>query len=71
MIDQGIKDQVEYKVTEMQENIVEMGYVIDIGSVMEKSFDVISFITTVLRILPLISCGGWGNSVLPSAPQIG
>ena len=36
MIHQGIKDQVQYKVTEMQENVVEMGYVIDIGSVMEK-----------------------------------
>ena len=71
MIHQGIKDQVQHKVTEMQENVVEMGYVIDIGSVMEKSFDVISFITTVLRILPLISCGEWGNSVLPSAPQKG
>ena len=55
----------------MQENVVEMGYVIDIGSVMEKKFDVISFITTVLSILPLISCGGWENSVLPSAPQKG
>ena len=59
MIHQGIKDQVQYKVTEMQENVGEMGYVTDIGSVMEKkSFDVISFITTVLSILPLISCGG-------------
>ena len=38
MIHQGIKDQVQYKVTEMQENVVEMGYVIDIGSVMEKNF---------------------------------
>ena len=28
MIHQGIKDQVQYKVTEMQENVVEMGYVI-------------------------------------------
>ena len=71
MIHQGIKDQVQYKVTEMQENVVEMGYVIDIGSGMEKKFDVISFITTVLSILPLISCGGWENSVLPSAPQKG
>ena len=34
MIHQGIKDQVQYKVTEMQENVVEMGYLID--SVMEK-----------------------------------
>ena len=71
MIHQGIKDQVQYKVTEMQENVVEMGYVIDIGSGMEKKLDVISFITTVLSILPLISCGGWENSVLPSAPQKG
>ena len=38
MIHQEIKDQVQYKVTEMQENVVEMGYVIDIGSVMEKKF---------------------------------
>ena len=65
MIHQGIKDQVQYKVTEMQENVVEMGYVI------YKSFDVISFITTVVSILPLISCGEWGNSVLPSALQKG
>ena len=36
MIHQGIKDQVQYKVTEMQENVGEMGYVTDIGSVMEK-----------------------------------
>ena len=36
MIHQGIKDQVQYKVPEMQEDVVEMGYVIDIGSVMEK-----------------------------------
>ena len=72
MIHQGIKDQVQYNVTEMQESVVEMGYVIGIGSVMEKkNFDVISFITTVLSILPLISCGGWENSVLPSAPQKG
>ena len=71
MIHQGIKDRVQYKVTEMQENVVEMGYVIDTGSVMEKKIDVISFITTVLSILPLISCGGWENSVLPSAPQKG
>ena len=28
VIQQGIKDQVQYKVTEMQENVVEMGYVI-------------------------------------------
>ena len=28
MIHQGIKDKVQYKVTEMQENVVEMGYVI-------------------------------------------
>ena len=28
MIHQGIKDQAQYKVTEMQENVVEMGYVI-------------------------------------------
>ena len=35
---QGIKDEVQYKVTEMQKNVVEMGYVIDIGSVMEKKF---------------------------------
>ena len=28
MIHQGIKDQVQYKVTEMQENVVGMGYVI-------------------------------------------
>ena len=38
MIHQGIEDQVQYKVPEMQENVVEMGYVIDIGSVMEKNF---------------------------------
>ena len=43
-----------------------MGYVIDIGSVMKKkkSFDDISFITTVLSILPLISCGGGGGGVI-------
>ena len=28
VIHQGIKDKVQYKVTEMQENVVEMGYVI-------------------------------------------
>ena len=39
-----------------------MGYVIDTGSVMKKkSFDDISFITAVLSILPLISCGGGGG----------
>ena len=38
MIHQAIKDQVRYKVTEMQENVIEMGYVIAIGSVMEKKF---------------------------------
>ena len=57
MINQGIKDQVQYKVTD--------------GLCHLQSFDVISFITTVLSILPLISCGGWGNSVLPSALQKG
>ena len=42
-----------------------MGYVIDIGSVTKnKSFDDISFITTVLSILPLISCGGGGGGAL-------
>ena len=38
MIHQAIKDQVQYKVIEMQENVIEMGYVIAIGSVMEKKF---------------------------------